>query len=152
MKLILAILFLIPVSVFACKKGNEFPYRVKSLIDEPFTTGQCYPFEARFPTTYDGKTVRMAFVRFYSKGVAVRKGSDENAEFEAEVKISESLDDNESIVRLCLSADVAKTTVVELAYETVYPPGYKGPIAMYGPTFYAMKGFGDKLVENAHNK
>ena len=141
LKCIILLLLMVPSFVAACGKDYSFPYKVESLVDEPFTTNQCYPFEVRFPTKYNGETINTGFIKFYSAMVAVRSGYNGNAAFETELKISNIKSLNESLIRLCLSADVADTTVIELIYRRVYEEGYSGPVAMCGPTVHTIYGF-----------
>jgi len=135
------LLVILPLLADACGNRKSFPYTIKSLVDEPFATDQCYPFEVRFPTKYKGDIVSMGFVKFYPATIKSRTFSNEDASFETELKISKTNKENESLIKMCLSADVVDTTVVELIYEPFYEEGYTGPIAMCGPTVHTIYGF-----------
>lgn len=143
----------------ACSNGEDLPWKVISLHPDPFVSGKCYPVRIELPYKYRNEILTKAYVRFLPEGYAKPFSTDkvykysnlgeEDAHFEAELNIVNDEDHTTSYVNMCLSINVAATTMLNVIYEidrTNYKAGQSFPAC--GPTLYSIVGISKKMKES----
>jgi hypothetical protein len=143
----------------ACSNGDDLPWKVISLHPDPFVSGKCYPVRIELPYRYRNEVLTKAYVRFLPEGYVKPFSSDkvykysnlgeDDAHFEAELNIVNDEDKAISSINMCLSINVAATTMLNVIYEidrANYKAGQSFPAC--GPTLYSIVGISKKMKES----